>query len=219
MYHHGIKGMKWGVRRYQKKDGSLTPAGQKRNRSADDRAERARGEAASAHKLAKRYTDAMDRKAIKRTAQANASAIKKTAKINKKIGNLENLKKSNKMLMETSNKVTEQMQGKGSKTSEKTSAYNKAVYKKTEVTNNYKIAKQQAKKDPSYKESTEYKNAKKANSKERTHEMIHGSYGSLRINTLKERGYSNKSAVARTYVESIATGALIGGLIIASNRS
>lgn len=28
--HHGIKGQKWGVRRYQKKDGSLTPAGKER---------------------------------------------------------------------------------------------------------------------------------------------------------------------------------------------
>jgi hypothetical protein len=28
--HHGIKGMKWGVRRYQNADGSLTPAGKKR---------------------------------------------------------------------------------------------------------------------------------------------------------------------------------------------
>ena len=28
--HAGIKGMKWGVRRYQNKDGSLTPAGKKR---------------------------------------------------------------------------------------------------------------------------------------------------------------------------------------------
>lgn len=28
--HHGVKGMKWGVRRYRNKDGSLTPAGKKR---------------------------------------------------------------------------------------------------------------------------------------------------------------------------------------------
>lgn len=28
--HHGIKGMKWGVRRYQNEDGSLTAAGKKR---------------------------------------------------------------------------------------------------------------------------------------------------------------------------------------------
>ena len=28
--HYGILGMKWGIRRYQNKDGSLTPAGKKR---------------------------------------------------------------------------------------------------------------------------------------------------------------------------------------------
>lgn len=30
LVHHGIKGQKWGIRRYQNKDGSLTPAGKKR---------------------------------------------------------------------------------------------------------------------------------------------------------------------------------------------
>lgn len=30
LYHHGVKGQKWGVRRYQNKDGSLTPAGKRR---------------------------------------------------------------------------------------------------------------------------------------------------------------------------------------------
>ena len=36
--HHGILGMKWGVRRYQNKDGSLTAAGKKRysNEDGDD---------------------------------------------------------------------------------------------------------------------------------------------------------------------------------------
>jgi hypothetical protein len=36
LYHFGIKGMKWGIRRYQNKDGSLTEAGEKRAASSDD---------------------------------------------------------------------------------------------------------------------------------------------------------------------------------------
>lgn len=30
LLHSGVKGMKWGIRRFQNKDGSLTPAGKKR---------------------------------------------------------------------------------------------------------------------------------------------------------------------------------------------
>ena len=34
--HHGIKGQKWGVRRYQKSDGSLTPIGKLRYGTSKD---------------------------------------------------------------------------------------------------------------------------------------------------------------------------------------
>lgn len=35
LYHHGVQGQKWGVRRYQNSDGSLTPAGMRHyNRQA-----------------------------------------------------------------------------------------------------------------------------------------------------------------------------------------
>lgn len=36
LYHHGIKGQKWGIRRYQRKDGSLTNAGKRRLKREQD---------------------------------------------------------------------------------------------------------------------------------------------------------------------------------------
>lgn len=37
LYHWGVKGMRWGIRRYQNPDGTLTPAGRKRLEKADIR--------------------------------------------------------------------------------------------------------------------------------------------------------------------------------------
>lgn len=45
LYHWGVKGMKWGVRRYQNKDGTLTSAGQKRyERDQRENSEKKKGD-------------------------------------------------------------------------------------------------------------------------------------------------------------------------------
>ena len=45
LYHWGVKGMKWGVRRYQNEDGSLTPAGKKRVAQYREKGDQYRGKA------------------------------------------------------------------------------------------------------------------------------------------------------------------------------
>ena len=41
VWHYGIKGMKWGVRRYQNEDGTLTPAGKKHKIELSDNRKKA----------------------------------------------------------------------------------------------------------------------------------------------------------------------------------
>lgn len=61
LYHWGIKGMKWGVRRYQNKDGSLTPAGIKRYNSEVQKL-KDREMSILAREKAKKYQDKLDKK-------------------------------------------------------------------------------------------------------------------------------------------------------------
>lgn len=44
LYHHGVKGMKWGIRRYQKKDGSYTKIGLQHYKKAEERYDRVNSE-------------------------------------------------------------------------------------------------------------------------------------------------------------------------------
>lgn len=81
--HHGILGMKWGVRRYQNEDGTLTEAGKKRYaRDMANMAERERKAAIYASKQ-KAKADKLNAKALKIEAKTNkleAKADRKEAK-------------------------------------------------------------------------------------------------------------------------------------------
>lgn len=79
LYHHGVKGMKWGVRRYQNKDGSLTAAGKKRQAKQEYNAER--NAAKAKYKSAKREISGSDPDRNKRIAKRVATAVIMTATV------------------------------------------------------------------------------------------------------------------------------------------
>lgn len=70
LYHHGVKGQKWGVRRYQDFDGTRFAAGKKHRQLTDDKAARkeARAQAKAAKKAvrAERKAEKAERKAIRK---------------------------------------------------------------------------------------------------------------------------------------------------------
>ena len=61
LYHYGIKGQKWGIRRFQKKDGTLTSEGKKRY--SDESTTKSKSTTASSHKKIKvTHRDVLEKK-------------------------------------------------------------------------------------------------------------------------------------------------------------
>ena len=73
LVHHGIKGQRWGIRRYQNEDGSLTPAGVRRYQKLDE-------------KWVKRKSTRVYNKALKESKSEMKEYIKELQKTNPAAG-------------------------------------------------------------------------------------------------------------------------------------
>ena len=192
--HHGIKGQKWGVRRYQNEDGSYKPGAEGR------------------------YYDKSEERQAKREARKAERERKRNERIDKKITKTEDLRKVNKNIInERNNQYKKLYRGTSNeeKRVKKATAYNNADLKYTEVVNKYRLEKLKAKKDPAYKNSSSYQKARKEYGKQITDSILYGRDGKERMYADQSMGYTEKQARRREKGRQAAIAAIATGITIA----
>ena len=201
LYHYGVPGMKWGVRRAQKQSGSSPRSTYRKTKKAA---------------LDKWYkeTEAVDAKynLTDFSKGGKGYSSEDRARINKADADYKKAIEQAKTEFKKARKAERNeryMQKKESKIQAK-EQYNS-------IKTDFQRAKAKAKVDKEYKKSEEYRQAKSKYSKQKVSDFMLGKNGTKKVYELKNKGDSKEAAVAKVVVASVLAGAAYVGLSALTN--
>lgn len=176
LYHHGILGMKWGVRRYQNADGSLTPAGKSRYGVAEYSTKE---QAKFAKKMGKKIYK-VDEEASKmlETRLKNRSIIEN--KYNKKIDKASSREQNPKNIAKLK-QIEAEKRGELKDFDDGTKYVRQGYEKYADILNKYKDAKVKSFVNADYRNTDSYKKIMSDYTNQLTSNMIYGKSGTILI--------------------------------------